>query len=167
MPAMSVAAASARNVWAVGSIQGLRTLIVHWNGRTWDRQSSPSPGGSQGLSVEVIGVAAISARGAWAVGYASGYETLILHWDGRSWARVPSPRTARDGLLLSVAATSAGNAWAVGRDLDNKALILHWDGTAWKRIPCGTDNSRGSAAPAHAKRGQSATVSSLTIRSSH
>ncbi|MBO0834017.1 MAG: hypothetical protein J2P28_00690 [Actinobacteria bacterium] len=44
-----VAATSASNVWAVGSYQvkedgGSKTLIEHWNGRTWTRQSSPNPG---------------------------------------------------------------------------------------------------------------------------
>lgn len=131
----AVAALSAGNAWAVGSIHSARTLIVHWNGRTWTRQPSPSPGGKHGLAVGLVDVAAVSAGDAWAVGYADGSSTLILRWNGTGWARVPSPKSAHDGVLLSVAVTSARDAWAAGRDPHNRAMILHWDGTAWKRVP--------------------------------
>src|SRR5262245_49709667 len=67
-----VAATSPRNAWAVGAVQDARTLIVHWDGKAWQRQPSPSPGGQQGLAVALIGVAATSSHDAWAVGFASG-----------------------------------------------------------------------------------------------
>jgi hypothetical protein len=47
-----VAATSPRNAWAVGSIgpgpginpgRGTKTLIEHWNGKTWKRVPSPNP----------------------------------------------------------------------------------------------------------------------------
>jgi hypothetical protein len=109
-----VAAASASDVWAVGSA-GTGALIVHWNGRAWKRVPSPSPAGSA-----LTGVAVTSARNAWAVG-----GKLILHWNGTAWKRVPSP----GGGLTGVAAVSAADAWAVGGK-----LILHWNGKAWKRV---------------------------------
>jgi hypothetical protein len=109
-----VAAASASDVWAVGSA-GTGTLIVHWDGRTWKRVPSPAPAGSA-----LTGVAVASARDAWAVG-----GNLILHWNGTAWTQVPSP----GGGLTGVAAVSADDAWAVGGN-----LILHWNGKAWRLV---------------------------------
>jgi hypothetical protein len=66
----SVAATSATNAWAVGSV------IVHWNGTTWKQQPSPMPAG-------LNAVAATSATNAWAVGLTGGgtlhQNTLALH----------------------------------------------------------------------------------------
>jgi hypothetical protein len=82
-----VAATSARSAWAVGGTErgtgiGARigTLILRWNGKTWRRVPSPSPGRRAGLS----SVAVTSARSAWAVG-TSGGKTLILRWNGTAW----------------------------------------------------------------------------------
>ena len=84
-----VAAVSARDAWAVGfagNPHSHKTLIGRWNGKTWKRVPSPSPGAEAGLN----GVAATSASSAWAVGCtncltnASG-KTLILRWNGKTW----------------------------------------------------------------------------------
>jgi len=152
-----VAATSSRDVWAVGGEQGgvpgaeQQTLILHWNGRGWQRVRSPSPAPNCAL----LAVAAVSARNAWAVGYAdpSGGDlrtgpastsrvtiarTLILHWNGRKWQRVPSPNPDEGGHLTGVTATSVGNAWAVGEDefrtIDFGNLFLHWNGRSWKQV---------------------------------
>jgi hypothetical protein len=82
-----VAALSARSAWAVG-LSGIgaanKTLILHWNGRTWKRIRSPNPSGNSNLTAVTV----TSDRSAWAVGssYARGaFTTLILRWNGRSW----------------------------------------------------------------------------------
>ena len=68
-----VAATSPRNAWAVGSIgpgpginpgRGTKTLIEHWNGKTWKRVPSPSPG----PAAQLLGVAATSPYDAWSAG---------------------------------------------------------------------------------------------------
>ena len=115
-----VVATSATNAWAVG-YTGSKTLIVHWNGRTWTQV--PSPGGA------LYGVAATSARNAWAVGSTSNSKGLIERWNGQVWTQVPSPASA--AALSSVTATSASNAWAVGSTEAGKTLIMHWNGSAW------------------------------------
>jgi hypothetical protein len=135
-----VAAVSAVDAWAVGSVGSFpttKTLIVHWNGTAWRRVSSPSPGPYDGL----LSVAGTSASDVWAVGYTGSPQqskTLILHWNGTVWKRVPSPSPGTEAGLHSVAATSASNVWAVGSTGSinaTKTLILHWNGTAWKRVP--------------------------------
>jgi hypothetical protein len=85
----AVAAASARNAWAVGgtSITSSTStpLILRWNGTSWKRVHSPDPPGA----VNLFGVAAISARNAWAVGHPtdSPQPAVILHWNGTAWRR--------------------------------------------------------------------------------
>jgi hypothetical protein len=136
---VSVTATSASNAWAVGSEGALgqidRTVVVHWNGRAWRRQSSPNqPGPRPGHpSNFLFSVAATSATNAWAVGYfndpSGPGESLVLHWNGRAWLRVSSPNPLPQfSLLTAVAAGSAGSAWAAGN-----GFLLHWNGTTWQQ----------------------------------
>jgi hypothetical protein len=154
---MSVRSASPSSVWAVGASFGAkgseRTLILHWNGTAWSRQSSASPGTS--FSV-LNGVRAVSATNAWAVGdFSNGGadKTLTLHWNGTTWTRVNSPDPAVDDSLAAVAATSGSNLWAVGLlsssaeaigrparpgmhlavTTDPSTFILHGNGSTWSK----------------------------------
>lgn len=144
----AVAATSATNVWAVGYYDGGanvgddRTLIVHWNGKTWKQFASRNPGGFSHFN-GLFGVATISARSAWAVGsFDNGIarQALIEHWNGKSWKTVRSPDPGgptRASMLFGVTATSASNAWAVGTYSDGTGmltLIEHWNGRTWKRV---------------------------------
>jgi hypothetical protein len=139
-----VAITSARNAWAVGYYRNstaARTLIEHWNGRTWRQVRSPNASST----VNVLdSVAAISATDAWAVGaYINAnhvVQTLIEHWNGTAWKRVPSPDAGGSGssnALAAVAANSASNAWAVGhyfRGETMQSLFEHWNGKTWKHV---------------------------------
>jgi len=122
-----VVATSARNAWAVGHFGPLsqpRTLIEHWNGKTWQRvRVAPAHGW-------LNGVAATSARDVWVVGF-SGSATLILHFNGISWRRMPIPPSS-DGILADVTAVSPRDAWAVGDP--GSSLIMHWNGKRWRRL---------------------------------
>ena len=93
-----VSALSATDAWAVGDytsngVASARTsLIVHWNGTSWTRVASPSPGGNP-LGTILDGVSVTSATQAWAVGeYSvptqSTDDSLVLHWNGTSWSKV-------------------------------------------------------------------------------
>jgi serine/threonine protein kinase len=135
----AVAATSATDVWAVGSV-GDSGLIEHWNGTAWTAVPAPQPPPANTLT----GVAAPSPTSAWAVGYTySGtngnpdWQCLIEHWDGTAWTQVPIPNTG--GTLTAVTATSPTNAWAVGSTDTGTGvgnlLILHWNGAAWTRAP--------------------------------
>jgi hypothetical protein len=80
-----VAATSPTNAWAVGSYESKKgkskTMIEHWNGRTWKGSPSPNPGSGPSLS----SVFATSSTNAWAVG-TKGQQTLIEHWSGNTAA---------------------------------------------------------------------------------
>jgi len=73
-----VAAISATDAWAVGYTidkgDVKHTLIEHWNGKAWERVSSPDPGGA----AELDGVAAAGATNIWAVGLVD-LSALALH----------------------------------------------------------------------------------------
>jgi hypothetical protein len=136
-----VFAVSAKNVWAVGwessTAAGQQTLIVHWNGKTWTRQPSPSPGPDG----ELAAVHLSSARSGWAVGSVEAsnqhIKSLILRWNGTSWTRVASPSPDVDDDFTGVTATSAASAWAVGAGgsrIEDHALIQHWNGTKWTLV---------------------------------
>jgi hypothetical protein len=139
----SVHAVSATSIWAVGGyatqsggIVPNKTLILHWNGRRWAQQPSPSPAGRLN---ELNGVHAISGGAAWAVGLQAGSDnndkTLILHWNGTRWSRVASPSPAADSVLSGVDATGHGNAWAVGlTGRIGQTLALRWNGRRWSRV---------------------------------
>lgn len=141
-----VAATSARNAWAVGLMSNGssdRTLIQHWNGKSWKRVPSPNPTASP-LNDQLRDVTAVSARNAWAVGSADvsspskGNVSVIEHWNGTSWKRVRSPNPGeRSNVLIGVTAVSARLAWAVGVSVDStrgRTLIERWNGTSWRRV---------------------------------
>jgi len=142
-----VAATSPINAWAVGYYGtggASRTLIEHWNGRSWVIVPSPSPGPPGGQN-ELNGVAMTSATSAWAVGYdgnlaATADRALILHWDGTHWTKVPSVSPAgAAGIsqLFGVAADAAGRAWAVGLYSTTSAggtLVERWNGSSWQHV---------------------------------
>jgi hypothetical protein len=127
-----IGASSARDAWAVGfSINGtvLQSLILHWNGKTW--QSSRTPAPAPGTSTSLGGVAATSASSALAVGSTFNGVTsqaLVLTWTGARWLPLQTQTPGTSGSLAAVAASSPGNAWMVGTfqslDFPTQALAL-------------------------------------------
>jgi hypothetical protein len=150
----SVTALSPHDAWAVGwymtsSGSHRRTLIEHWNGKSWQAQSSPDPGT---FSNELLGVTAASPTSAWAVGYdanAGGGQrrTLIEHWNGTSWQVQPTPSLAgsSSAQLASVAAASGTHVWAAGSSIaatnEDQTLIEQWNGKAWQVDPSPNSSS--------------------------
>jgi hypothetical protein len=152
-----VDANSATSAWAVGNecdffacpYPGLTTdtLILHWNGKTWSKVSSPSPGGWNNV---LFGVSAVTADDAWAVGDTSatspgGVQSLVVHWNGTKWSRVTSPNPGSQfNDLQAVSAASASDIQAAGNqlgpDLPYATLTEDWNGKAWSAVasPNGT-----------------------------
>jgi hypothetical protein len=143
-----VTATSATDAWAVGRyVDGdgfAQTLILHWNGATWKRVTSPDVGGLTTAS-SLSAVAATSASSAWAVGSSlTGNppgQALIVHWNGQKWQRMDAAslsRPAMSGSLTGVTALAAGDVWAVGFSGNlgsTRTLTAHWNGTKWALIP--------------------------------
>ena len=149
----AVTVVSANDVWAVGfspdpsgtPLYVRRTLIEHWNGKSWSVVPSPNPGTD--TYVELNGVATISANDIWAVGHGGDpasipLQTLTEHWNGSSWSIIPSPNpgTYNGNVLNAVDGASANDVWAVGwyqsgsTGQEGGALTMHWNGTQWTVI---------------------------------
>jgi len=116
-----------------------RTLIEHWNGKSWGVVASPNVGTSDNY---LNAVATISISDVWVVGdYQNNtglFQTLIEHWNGESWNVVPSPNVGTSDYQYAITATSARDVWVVG-DYQNdnglfQTLIEHWNGTTWSII---------------------------------
>ena len=149
----SISAASAQDIWAVGSygLTANHALIEHWNGTAWRVVAAPArPRGE----VQLATVTTLSARSAWAAGSVCPdhcernnppSRTVIWHWNGRRWAPASSPSPGAASVLTGLAASSATNAWAVGEyctkacpspEATNRGqiLILRWNGARWSRV---------------------------------
>lgn len=133
----AVAASSAADAWAVGSVDtrtatSTVSLADHWNGTSWTQVPSPNPG----AGTVINGVADISPTNAWMVGnFGTGDNTaLIEHWDGTSWTVATTPSLPVGSSLNAVSALSATNIWAAGV-VGTSTLIEHYDGTSWTVVP--------------------------------
>ncbi|HMA37989.1 MAG TPA: S-layer homology domain-containing protein [Chloroflexia bacterium] len=114
-----VAARAADDVWAVGYYNpgsGQRTLVMHWDGASWQVVPSPNRGPSSNY---LTGITVLPDGSAWAVGYNSNPPaagtTLVLYWDGSTWQIQDSPSPGSQGSsLAAVAAVTAQDVWAGG-----------------------------------------------------
>jgi hypothetical protein len=147
---LGVDALSENHVWAVGWAQDLngpqyvkRTLIQHFDGKSWTIVQSPNPRNDTDSQLHSVSVTATTD--AWAVGASHNgslpSRTLIAHWDGIQWSTVSSPSPDRQfNELRGIAALSSNNAWAVGYRGGTKSetpietFILHWDGASWRQV---------------------------------
>jgi len=143
-----VTALSRTSAWAVGvtlsaSVVRSRSLIEHWNGRSWRQQPAISPGGENVL----VGVTALSRARAWAAGvysFGSNFGTLVESWDGTSWSEPATPGPDLQDILLAIAARSSSDVWTVGGRaslVHPRTLIQHWNGTTWKVVPSPSPSS--------------------------
>jgi hypothetical protein len=143
-----VTAVSATDVWAAGTevpagSELFKSVVLHWNGKTWSRVHSPT---ASGKSTTLYGISAASATDVWAVGNAcivcgapgETAGTFTMHWNGKEWSRVPSPGLTTDyNVLLGVKTLGPDNAWAVGDTPGSSAtdaLIVHWNGKDWSQV---------------------------------
>jgi hypothetical protein len=152
----AVSADSATDAWAVGYYGsngltgGSKTLVLRWNGTSWNTVASPNPGGTSTNVDNILeSVVAISATDAWAVGVyvnatTGADETLVLHWNGTKWSKVASPNPGGTSignvnLLSGVSFDSTTDALAVGFYVTpamhiQQTLALHWNGTKWSKV---------------------------------
>ncbi|TKK91538.1 hypothetical protein FDA94_01800 [Herbidospora galbida] len=75
------------DVWAVGG-DGEKPLLLHWDGRSWQRPAIPQVRG------EVNSVTAFGPDDVWFAGRdlsRPGHIT-VLHWDGRTWTQETPPQ---------------------------------------------------------------------------
>lgn len=150
----AVAAASADDVWAVGSydqtvpsplVKSLvisATLIEHWDGHQWNVVPDANAMQQHTTLGLLNTVAVVSTDDVWVAGQkisSDGRSTgiLIEHWDGQTWHVVLGEGNVAAGAsenLTSMQAISATDIWAAGTARQS-GLLLHWDGTHWTTVP--------------------------------
>ena len=139
----SISMLSPTDGWAAGyqeiSGQPSQTILLHYNGHTWDSITNTLPGG-------IVHLQMLSDTNGWAIGGISLND--LLHYDGLSWTVQPLPASLGAGTSNAVQMSdlfmlSPTNGWAVGSmnpilsggqtgasDLPS-GLILHYTGGQW------------------------------------
>ena len=156
--ARSVAAASPRDVWAVGinpdgshcsagMLACTNTVAAHFDGHTWTTVPTPDLITGPNAQNFLTGISVVAAGDAWASGYEesdgpSGIHNIpyLLHFNGTAWSLVKAPNTGTEGSQLrAVTAPAATDVWAVGETDDTdgalRTITEHYNGTAWSISP--------------------------------
>jgi len=139
---VSVAAASPRDVWAVGYRDAggvFRSLVEHWDGSRWTVERLPRLA-SAGDGLNAVDAAA--PGGVWAVGGSARprgpTQPLVLRRNGRNWSAVAAPASLHSATLNGVAVWGGTGAWVVGSTRvggGDKSFGLQTDGQGWRFVP--------------------------------
>jgi hypothetical protein len=175
-----VTAVAPDNVWAVGGLTTddpfePETIIIHWNGNTWQEWPVPPDAIEGHLTVIAMhsanyGLAAGSSgvlewngsnwqKVAPGFSFYSGVSLTsptngwfvsltgtLTHWDGESLTHHTGPSPGV--ALFDVQMVSADDGWAVGgTDNNSPPVFLRWDGESWHHVPL-PPGSRGGFARA-------------------
>jgi Fibronectin type III domain len=136
-----VACSDATNCTAVGD-GDLKTLVEHWNGKSWSVSQSPNAAGNNLLD-SLDEVSCPTRTSCFAVGNSlaagSSIHPLLEHWNGTKWAilTVPTPLgVTGDTVLSEVSCGSATSCMALGGftyqpEGGGPTLLERWDGTRW------------------------------------
>ena len=142
----AIAVDASGQVWAVGwdrdyNAPGrpVSSLVVHYNGTSWTRETTPNPANRNTL----MDVVALANGEVFAVGVAQDTSgggitprSLMLRRQGGTWSSltVPKGEAGSQDQLLSVAAVSSTSVWSVGYYSSPSSglyepLLVHWTGT--------------------------------------
>ncbi|NKZ02371.1 hypothetical protein [Actinomadura latina] len=148
------------DVWAVGvdysgnDRHPERLILLHWNGRSWERLAEPA---SDQWTKRPASVRILASNDVWVTGWTKlrpdGDEPrhpLMLHWDGRAWGTAAFPDgqgelsglTRWSGGLLAVGDTFSPASPSYGM------YALRWNGERWTRdtVPAQGTGSLSSVA---------------------
>jgi hypothetical protein len=141
----AIAVDGSGQVWAVGWDRDydapgrpVSSLVVHYNGTSWTRETTPNPANRNTL----MDVVALANGEVFAVGVAQDTSgggitprSLMLRRQSTGWSSltVPQGETGSQDQLLSVAAVSSTSVWSVGYYNSPSSglyepLLVHWTG---------------------------------------
>jgi hypothetical protein len=148
------------DLWAAGwdndeESNTIALLFEHWDGKTWQAVTSPTPGGSFQFA---FAITAVNSDDVWAVGSDDTGQpvTLVANWNGKVWSITDTPNfnggPDAQNELTGVSATGPDNVWASGFadnvNDDNLAdpYVLHWNGKDWTltKVPNPNATKEGS-----------------------
>jgi hypothetical protein len=131
----AVAARSANDVWAAGGdgYNPAQSLVLHWNGSTWQRVKVPNIGALDAVTV--------APGRAWIAG-----GNQVEQFNGTAWTKLPAPPvTAQTSVVITGLANTAAGLWAVGildfscgeGQVCTSSYAALWNGTTWTEAPAG------------------------------
>ncbi|WP_326725662.1 hypothetical protein OHT59_45945 [Streptomyces sp. NBC_00243] len=120
-----IASVGPNAAWAVGVqyVDGIgQGVILHWNGRTWQQQSTP------GVPATGVwhAVDAVSVHDVWAYGWDQQGE-ILAHYDGKRWTQTPLPD--EKGYGFAKLAAVPGKVWLVSNTAINSYAHGVWQST--------------------------------------
>jgi hypothetical protein len=130
---LSVSAASANDIWAVGWNYGtISEVLLHFDGSSWATV--------QGASRSTGGLTDVEARtgtNVWASGFLQGQtRPLVERYDGSAWRLADGiaelPANSRANAVTSL---RANDTWLAGSYTSGDAtipMLAHWNGSHWK-----------------------------------
>jgi hypothetical protein len=144
----SVAAGSAGDAWAAGTVcQGQckvsHLLVSHWDGTAW--QPVTPPPAKVATSSEAI-AGASSASNAWVFASVGlGPRAEALHWNGTAWDSATKLRATSE--MAATVVLSPTDAWAFGLVLAPSLApyAVHYNGTGWSRVKFPINTNAASA----------------------
>ncbi len=128
----SLSCATRGDCWAVGYAYG-KTLVEHWNGRSWSRSTAAVRNGN------LISVGCSSAGDCWAAATPlNGTPIAPLHFDGHAWrvASLPGAFTQRRYQDQVVSCRTLADCWILGSSSagGSQPAALHRSGNSWQMV---------------------------------
>jgi hypothetical protein len=140
---VAASAVSATNIWLLTFTTSAKTLLVHFDGKTWRKAAVPAPSLPKGDVLVPQALTTAGARSVWATVQiwtsqdmmpSSPPDSLLLHWNGQAWKWIPLPGSTQ--ARPAIAPDGASGAWVIGatdtKDVTIPAwYFLHWTGRVW------------------------------------
>jgi hypothetical protein len=126
-----IAAASAKQVWAVGETISAASVDTPLLERSTGGSFKPVLVKGLASGAHLSAVAASSPTNAWVMGGSDdGSASFTLHWNGKKWAKSSLVVNGDVFTAYGLSISSPRSAWAVG-DAGSTNVIIHWNGKKW------------------------------------
>ena len=114
-----------REGWAVGyrlASDGMRALVLRWDGESWSTVSPPDLTGETLLyDVAVADDGTVTVAGTTLLG--KKLRPFLARWTGEGWSVVTSRAFGRDALMTGLDGDPLASGWAVARDIRSGAVV--------------------------------------------
>jgi hypothetical protein len=126
----AVSCGSRNDCWTVGVTDSLGAVVLHYDGRSWNRVPALESMLPQGGFI-VAWITCASESECWLGGYGSTIETATV-WHLSTTDMVLKETSFPDRGLYKVSCVSAKTCWAAGGTVGNTPAVDYWDGKAWR-----------------------------------
>lgn len=124
---LSVSGTSPSDVWIAGSDAGSGPLVLHWDGRAWERRDTGQSGDLWWVHASAEGPVFLGGNGG-----------MILRYQDGAFERMTTPSDAVT--VFGIWAASPSDVYAVGGVAGGNGFVWHYDGSAWSAIALPADH---------------------------